>query len=452
MVRLATGQQMATFMKSKGVNFPKLSQGADPRRQERRRARRAERRSSAPRCSRTRRCGSTSCARPSSTAASCAASARASSPRRSTARSRAASSRSSATPRGGRRSARTTRPSGWSTCCCSPSRARRRCSRRSARRASARRATRAQHVAPDQARAGADEQPVEAEAGAGARVRRGDAGLGGHARARAGGLDHEVEADLDPARLGERLQRRRVERRRVLAAGQPPRLHDAAAQHGVVRLGGQHRHRPVRRAGGRRPSATPACGPPAAPAAAGRPSARATARGRASRSSLHRLPHGRRRARRCGARGARGSAGPAAGRRWSARRSPYCGVRSDHTVQYGDGLVTRRLDDGGARRAGRGRAVGGRDRPARAPPRRHQGLLLLALLQPRRADRRHARAVGAARHARPARRPRGASPTPRSGSSRWPAAPTAPRPAAPIPRPACSPPRRTRASRRCSSG
>ena len=35
-------------------------------------------------------------------------------------------------PRGGRRSAPTARPSGWSTCCCSPSRARRRCWPRSA--------------------------------------------------------------------------------------------------------------------------------------------------------------------------------------------------------------------------------------------------------------------------------------------------------------------------------
>jgi hypothetical protein len=51
-------------------------------------------------------------------------------PRRSTARWRGAACRSCATPAGGPSSARTTRPSAWSTCCSSRSRARSRCSTR----------------------------------------------------------------------------------------------------------------------------------------------------------------------------------------------------------------------------------------------------------------------------------------------------------------------------------
>ncbi len=39
MVKLATGQQMATFLKNKGVNADQAHQGADPGRQERRRPR-----------------------------------------------------------------------------------------------------------------------------------------------------------------------------------------------------------------------------------------------------------------------------------------------------------------------------------------------------------------------------------------------------------------------------
>ena len=39
MVRLATGQQMVTFMKNKGVNADQADEDADPRRQERRRPR-----------------------------------------------------------------------------------------------------------------------------------------------------------------------------------------------------------------------------------------------------------------------------------------------------------------------------------------------------------------------------------------------------------------------------
>ena len=70
MVKLATGQQMATFLKNKGVTLTKLTNaqirdgnnGAD--------LGGAHRRRSETRCSRTRRCGSTSCARPSSTRAS----------------------------------------------------------------------------------------------------------------------------------------------------------------------------------------------------------------------------------------------------------------------------------------------------------------------------------------------------------------------------------------------
>ena len=69
MVKLATGQQMAAFLKSKGVNLTKLTRaqirdgndGAEPGRPHRSR--------SEPRCFATPRSGSTSCARPSSTAA-----------------------------------------------------------------------------------------------------------------------------------------------------------------------------------------------------------------------------------------------------------------------------------------------------------------------------------------------------------------------------------------------
>ena len=146
---------------------------------------------------------------------------------------------------------------------------------------------RAQHVAPDQARAGAHEQPVEAEAGAGARVGRGDAGLGRHARPGAGGLDHEVEADLHPARLGERLERGGVELRRVLAAGQPPRLHDAAAEHRRAR-GRRRAASPARRRAGRLSTMLVACWRPASRAGSRRMpiSTRDSARSRSRRSCI----------------------------------------------------------------------------------------------------------------------------------------------------------------------
>ncbi len=133
MVRLATGQQMVTFLKSKGVNVTKLTN----RRSATARTARSWTRSprhSAPRSSRTRRSGSTSCARPSSTGASSKESARGSSRRPSTGPWRGARSRSSAIPPGRRRSVRTARRSGWPTCCSSRSKGRRRCSRRSASR------------------------------------------------------------------------------------------------------------------------------------------------------------------------------------------------------------------------------------------------------------------------------------------------------------------------------
>ena len=70
MVKLATGQQMATFLTGKGVTLTKLTSAQIRDGKRRRRARRAHRAAARGACSRTRRCGSTSCARPSSTAAS----------------------------------------------------------------------------------------------------------------------------------------------------------------------------------------------------------------------------------------------------------------------------------------------------------------------------------------------------------------------------------------------
>ena len=96
---------------------------ADPQRRRRRLGGLADAVAAQRRWSPARRCGSTSCARPSSTAAGSPAPGRGSSPRPSTARWRGASTRSCATRRSARRSGPTRPRSGWSTCCCSPSRA-----------------------------------------------------------------------------------------------------------------------------------------------------------------------------------------------------------------------------------------------------------------------------------------------------------------------------------------
>ena len=126
MVKLATGQQMATFLKSKGVNADQADQRADPRRQRRRRARRAHR-------------------RPSATALlkdtplwfyilreaelnDGQAEGRRRADRRRDLPPRDGGQPALDRPRPGfapDARARTTRPSGWSTCCSSPSRARR---------------------------------------------------------------------------------------------------------------------------------------------------------------------------------------------------------------------------------------------------------------------------------------------------------------------------------------
>ena len=70
MVKLATGQQMVTFLKSKGVTLTKLTKAQIRDGNNGAELDGARRQPSETRSSRTRRCGSTSCARPSSTTAS----------------------------------------------------------------------------------------------------------------------------------------------------------------------------------------------------------------------------------------------------------------------------------------------------------------------------------------------------------------------------------------------
>ena len=288
---------------------------------------------------------------------------------------------------------------------------------------------RAQHVAPDQAERRARTASRGRSGPACARPSRRQPGPGGGpAVIVAGGLDHEVEAHLDPARLGERLERGGVERGRVLAAGSSCYgLHHAAAEHAAP--GGRRRAASParRRAGSCRPSVVAR----ARPRRAGsrrtcRISRRDSVMSR-SRNSRDRLPH-------------TAAGGASIRRSWCSRKCgagssssmvstfvSHTGVRSRPQTGivwrwacHATTALWRRLTPW--RRSafvapGRWRRFCGGHAALGANKRR----LLLALLQPRRAHRRDALSCGNGATRSTWWPPSRILPIPRHGSSSRPA-------------------------------